>query len=124
MKRRLEIARGLLHAPRVLFLNEPTAGLDPQTRSSIWEYVNDLKQREDMTILLTTHYMDEAEHCDPIAIIDYAEIVAIDTPENFKASAGKDRVQTGPGRPVARDAGGDGRGAARYIAIAEFEKTE
>ena len=93
MKRRLEIARGLLHAPRVLFLDEPTVGLDPQTRSSIWEYVNDLKRREDITIFLTTHYMDEAEHCDRIAIIDHGKIVAIDTPENLKASVGKDRVQ-------------------------------
>ena len=93
MKRRLEIARGLLHAPRVLFLDEPTVGLDPQTRSSIWEYINDLKQREDITIFLTTHYMDEAENCDRIAIIDHGKIVAIDTPENLKASVGKDRVQ-------------------------------
>jgi ABC-2 type transport system ATP-binding protein len=93
MKRRLEIARGLLHAPRVLFLDEPTVGLDPQTRVSIWEYVNDLKKREDITIFLTTHYMDEAEHCDRIAIIDHGQIVAIDTPEALKASIGKDRVQ-------------------------------
>jgi ABC-2 type transport system ATP-binding protein len=93
MKRRLEIARGLLHAPRVLFLDEPTVGLDPQTRTSIWEYINDLKQREDITIFLTTHYMDEAENCDRIAIIDHGKIVALDTPENLKASVGKDRVQ-------------------------------
>jgi ABC-2 type transport system ATP-binding protein len=93
MKRRLEIARGLLHAPRVLFLDEPTVGLDPQTRSSIWEYINDLKKREDITIFLTTHYMDEAENCDRIAIIDHGQIVAIDTPEQLKASVGKDRVQ-------------------------------
>jgi ABC-2 type transport system ATP-binding protein len=93
MKRRLEIARGLLHAPRVLFLDEPTVGLDPQTRTSIWAYINDLKQREDITIFLTTHYMDEAEHCDRIGIIDHGQIVAIDTPENLKASIGKDRVQ-------------------------------
>ena len=93
MKRRLEIARGLLHAPRVLFLDEPTVGLDPQTRSRIWEYINDLKKREDITIFLTTHYMDEAENCDRIAIIDHGKIVAIDTPENLKASIGKDRVQ-------------------------------
>jgi ABC-2 type transport system ATP-binding protein len=97
MKRRLEIARGLLHAPRVLFLDEPTVGLDPQTRSSIWEYINDLKQREDITIFLTTHYMDEAENCDRIAIIDQGKIVAIDTPENLKASIGKDRVQISTG---------------------------
>ncbi len=93
MKRRLEIARGLLHAPRVLFLDEPTVGLDPQTRSSIWEYINDLKQREDITIFLTTHYMDEAENCDRIGIIDHGKIVAIDTPQQLKASVGKDRVQ-------------------------------
>jgi ABC-2 type transport system ATP-binding protein len=93
MQRRLEIARGLLHAPHVLFLDEPTVGLDPQTRSSIWAYINDLKRREDITIFLTTHYMDEAENCDRIAIIDHGEIVAIDTPEALKASIGEDRVQ-------------------------------
>jgi ABC-2 type transport system ATP-binding protein len=93
MQRRLEIARGLLHAPHVLFLDEPTVGLDPQTRSSIWTYINDLKRREDITIFLTTHYMDEAENCDRIAIIDHGQIVAIDTPEALKASVGKDRVQ-------------------------------
>jgi ABC-2 type transport system ATP-binding protein len=93
MKRRLEIARGLLHAPRVLFLDEPTVGLDPQTRSGIWEYINDLKGREDITIFLTTHYMDEAENCDRIAIVDHGQIVALDTPESLKASVGKDRVQ-------------------------------
>ena len=101
MKRRLEIARGLLHAPRVLFLDEPTVGLDPQTRTSIWAYINDLKQREDITIFLTTHYMDEAENCDRIAIIDNGQIVAVDTPENLKASIGRDRVQIA----VADDAG-------------------
>ena len=93
MKRRLEIARGLLHAPRVLFLDEPTVGLDPQTRSSIWRYINDLRQREDITIFMTTHYMDEAEFCDRIAIMDHGKIVVMDTPEALKASVGKDRVQ-------------------------------
>jgi ABC-2 type transport system ATP-binding protein len=77
----------------VLFLDEPTVGLDPQTRVSIWEYINELKRREDITIFLTTHYMDEAENCDRIAIIDHGQIVAIDTPEALKASIGKDRVQ-------------------------------
>ena len=93
MKRRLEIARGLLHAPRVLFLDEPTVGLDPQTRSSIWRYINDLRRREDITIFMTTHYMDEAEFCDRIAIMDHGRIVVMDTPEALKAGIGKDRVQ-------------------------------
>jgi ABC-2 type transport system ATP-binding protein len=93
MKRRLEIARGLLHSPRVLFLDEPTVGLDPQTRSSIWSYIRELKSSEDITIFLTTHYMDEAEYCDRIAIIDQGKIIVLDTPEALKASVGKDRVQ-------------------------------
>ncbi|MEV0821456.1 ATP-binding cassette domain-containing protein [Nonomuraea rubra] len=93
MKRRLEIARGLLHSPRVLFLDEPTVGLDPQTRSAIWGYINQLRLVEDITIFMTTHYMDEAEYCDRIAIIDHGRIVVIDSPEALKASVGKDRVQ-------------------------------
>jgi len=95
MKRRLEIARGLLHSPRVLFLDEPTVGLDPQTRSSIWGYIRELKTREDITIFLTTHYMDEAEYCDRIAIMDRGEIIVLDTPEALKASVGRDRVMLG-----------------------------
>jgi ABC-2 type transport system ATP-binding protein len=93
MRRRLEIARGLLHSPRVLFLDEPTVGLDPQTRSSIWRYIHQLREQEDITIFLTTHYMDEAEHCDRIAIINAGHIVVLDTPEALKAGVGKDRVQ-------------------------------
>src|SRR5947207_1787947 len=93
MMRRLEIARGLLHSPRVLFLDEPTVGLDPQTRASIWGYIEDLRRREDVTIFLTTHYMDEAEHCDRIAIIDHGKIVVVDTPAALKASVGTDRIQ-------------------------------
>ena len=93
MKRRLEIARGLLHSPRVLFLDEPTVGLDPQTRLSIWSYINELREREDITIFLTTHYMDEAEHCDRIAIMNEGSIVVLASPEELKASVGKDRVQ-------------------------------
>ncbi len=85
MRRRLEIARGLLHQPRVLFLDEPTLGLDPQTRDHIWTYILNLRQREQVTIFLTTHYMDEAENCDRIAIIDQGQIVALDTPSNLKA---------------------------------------
>ncbi|MGH9126124.1 MAG: ATP-binding cassette domain-containing protein [Acidimicrobiales bacterium] len=93
MKRRLEIGRGLLHSPRVLFLDEPTVGLDPQTRVNIWDYINELKGQETITIFLTTHYMDEAENCDRIAIIDHGEIVRIDTPAALKASVGQDRVE-------------------------------
>jgi ABC-2 type transport system ATP-binding protein len=92
MRRRLEIARGLMHSPRVLFLDEPTIGLDPQTRRSIWSYIRELQEREEITIFMTTHYMDEAEWCDRIAIMDKGEIVALDTPEALKAGIGTDRV--------------------------------
>ncbi len=92
MKRRLEIARGFLHSPRVLFLDEPTIGLDPQTRSSIWRYIRDLQRAEEITIFMTTHYMDEAEFCDRIAIMDKGEIVVLDTPDALKARVGADRV--------------------------------
>lgn len=92
MKRRLELARGLLHHPKVLFLDEPTLGLDPQTRNRIWEYILDLRQREGTTIFLTTHYMDEAEKADRIAIIDHGRLIAIDTPEEMKKMVGKDIV--------------------------------
>src|SRR5579859_5473582 len=92
MRRRLEIARGLMHSPRVLFLDEPTIGLDPQTRRSIWDYIRELKEREEITIFMTTHYMDEAEWCDRIAIMDHGEIVALDAPETLKAGVGTDRV--------------------------------
>ncbi len=93
MKRRLEIARGLLHAPVVLFLDEPTVGLDPQTRRSIWEYIKALQASEQTTIFMTTHYMDEAEYCDRIGIIDHGLIVALGTPEELKSSVGEDRVE-------------------------------
>jgi ABC-2 type transport system ATP-binding protein len=92
MRRRLEIARGLMHSPRVLFLDEPTIGLDPQTRRSIWSYIRELQEREEITIFMTTHYMDEAEWCDRIAIMDHGEIVALDPPETLKAAVGADRV--------------------------------
>ena len=93
MKRRLEIARGLLHHPRVLFLDEPTLGLDPQTRLHIWEYIEKLNREKKITMILTTHYMDEADKlCDRIAIIDHGQIVAMDTPENLKHDVGGDVV--------------------------------
>ncbi len=92
MKRRLEIARGLIHYPRVLFLDEPTVGLDPQTRNRIWTYIHHLRGRENLTIFMTTHYMDEAEHCDRIAIIDHGRIVTLDTPDNLKKMVGGDVI--------------------------------
>lgn len=92
MKRRLEIARGLLHYPKVLFLDEPTLGLDPQTRVHIWDYIMKLRKEEDITMFMTTHYMDEAEHCDRIAIMDNGKIVALDTPANLKKMIGGDVI--------------------------------
>ncbi|MHB8859913.1 MAG: ATP-binding cassette domain-containing protein [Thermoleophilia bacterium] len=92
MKRRLEIARGLMHYPHVLFLDEPTLGLDPQTRSAIWEHVHELRAEYDITVFLTTHYMEEAENCDRIAIIDSGRIVALDTPGTLKHGVGGDII--------------------------------
>ena len=93
MRRRLEIARGLMHHPRVLFLDEPTLGLDPQTRRKIWDYIRLLKETMGMTIILTTHYMEEADQlCTKIAIIDRGRIVALDSPERLKAMLGGDLV--------------------------------
>jgi ABC-2 type transport system ATP-binding protein len=92
MKRRLELARGLLHSPRVLFLDEPTLGLDPQTRRHIWDYILALRQQKNLTIFLTTHYMDEAENCDRITIIDNGKIIALDTPDKLKDALGGDVV--------------------------------
>ena len=93
MKRRLEIARGLLHHPKVLFLDEPTLGLDPQTRRSIWEHIERLNQEKKITIILTTHYTEEADYlCDRILIIDFGKIVALDTPDKLKAKLEGDVV--------------------------------
>jgi ABC-2 type transport system ATP-binding protein len=84
MKRRVEIARGLVHFPKVLFLDEPTTGLDPQTRANVWDYIHKLQKQKNITIFLTTHYMEEAEICNKVAIIDHGKIVAHDTPNNLK----------------------------------------
>ena len=92
MARRLEIARGMLHTPKVLFLDEPTVGLDPQTRALIWDDIQRLRKKEGVTIFLTTHYMDEAEYAERIAIIDHGVIIALDTPDVLKASVGTDTV--------------------------------
>ena len=93
MKRRLEIARGLVHYPKILFLDEPTLGLDPQTRAHIWEYILKLRDSQQMTIFMTTHYMNEAEYCDRIAIIDNGKIIALDTPAKLKKKVGGDIIQ-------------------------------
>ncbi len=103
MIRRLEMARGLVHHPRILFLDEPTIGLDPQTREHIWEYIRDLTRTKggDLTILLTTHYMDEADLlCDEIAIIDHGRITIQDTPENLKRSLDGEQVAIRSPSPV------------------------
>jgi ABC-2 type transport system ATP-binding protein len=93
MKRRLEIARGLMHAPGVLFLDEPTLGLDPQTRGRIWEHLRRLKRERGTTLFMTTHYMDEAEYCDRIAVIDHGKIIALDTPAALKSAVRGDLVE-------------------------------
>jgi ABC-2 type transport system ATP-binding protein len=95
MRRRLEIARGLVHSPKILFLDEPTTGLDPVSRTAVWEMINKLKETANLTILLTTHYMDEADRlCDRIAIVDHGVLVALDTPAKLKDSVpGTDIVE-------------------------------
>jgi ABC-2 type transport system ATP-binding protein len=92
MKRRLEVARGLIHRPRVLFLDEPTLGLDPQSRANLWEFIAELPRRHGVTIFMTTHYMEEAEVCDKIAIIDNGKIISIGTPDELKSTIGGDVV--------------------------------
>lgn len=93
MRRRLEIARGLLHHPSVLFLDEPTLGLDPQTRNHLWQYIATLSKEKNITIILTTHYMEEADRlCDRIAIIDHGTIIALDTPQSLKDGIGGDII--------------------------------
>ena len=87
MRRRLEIARGLVHRPRIFFLDEPTTGLDPVSRVAVWEMITNIKQQRNLTVLITTHYMDEADRlCDRIAIVDHGKLVALDTPRALKAS--------------------------------------
>jgi ABC-2 type transport system ATP-binding protein len=94
MKKRLELSEGLIHRPQVLFLDEPTLGLDVQTRTSMWEHINKLKKETNMTIFLTTHYLEEADAlCDRIAIIDHGKIIALDTPEELKKAVGGDIIE-------------------------------
>jgi ABC-2 type transport system ATP-binding protein len=94
MRRRLEIARGLLHNPKVLFLDEPTLGLDPQSREHIWHYIEGLVAEQRISVIITTHYMEEADRlCDRIAIVDHGKVVVLDTPENLKRELGGDIVK-------------------------------
>jgi ABC-2 type transport system ATP-binding protein len=96
MRKRLELAEGLIHRPRVLFLDEPTLGLDIQTRTAIWEYIRELKRNHVITVFLTTHYLEEADGlCDRIAIIDHGRIIALDTPEGLKRAVGGDVLSLG-----------------------------
>lgn len=92
MKRRLEVARGLMHNPKVLFLDEPTLGLDPQTRTNLWEFITKLPSRSNVTVFMTTHYMEEAEVCDRIAIIDNGRIIATGSPDDLKKTIGGDVI--------------------------------
>ena len=111
MKRRVEIARSLLHYPKVLFLDEPTTGLDPQTRAHIWDYIVKLQKEKNITIFLTTHYMDEAEICSKVAIMDGGKIVAMDTPYRLKQQYTKD---------MANITTGDGQGLEELLDTAGF----
>jgi len=100
MKRRLEIGRGLIHHPRVLFLDEPTLGLDPQTRESIWKYIKQLNREEKVTVLLTTHYMEEADKlCDHVAIMNKGQIIKADTPQNLKRELKADTIKVKTEKP-------------------------
>jgi ABC-2 type transport system ATP-binding protein len=95
MRRRLEIARGLIHSPKILFLDEPTTGLDPVSRTNVWQMIRKLRERSELTILITTHYMEEADKlCDRIAIVDHGKLAALDTPTRLKDSIpGLDTVE-------------------------------
>ncbi len=93
MKRRLEIARGLMHRPKILFLDEPTIGLDPQTRSAIWKYILKMRKETGLTIFMTTHYMQEAEVCDRVAIIDHGKVIDIDSPAKLKEKYGENSLE-------------------------------
>jgi ABC-2 type transport system ATP-binding protein len=102
MRRRLELARGLIHYPKVLFLDEPTLGLDPQTREHIWAYVGELKEKHDISVVLTTHYMEEADKlCDRIAIMDYGKIIALDTSSRLKDTLAGDVIMVKANDPEA-----------------------
>ncbi|MCL6522066.1 MAG: ATP-binding cassette domain-containing protein [Firmicutes bacterium] len=101
MRRRLELVRGLIHTPRVLFLDEPTVGLDPQSRAQMWELIRELPQKYGVTVFMTTHYLDEAEYAERVAIMDHGRIVALDTPEALKRQVASDRILVEAAAPPA-----------------------
>ena len=111
MKRRLEIARALLHAPRILFLDEPTVGLDVQTRERIWGYLSELRSQHDLTVVVTTHYIEEVEYCDQVFIIDHGQILAEGRPADLKEQYGSRLVRVAPRTAAVadRDPGSDTR---------------
>lgn len=104
MRRRLEIARGLMHSPRILFLDEPTVGLDAQSRAKIWSYLDTLRKSEDLTIIVTTHYIEEVDACDAICIIDHGKILAHGTPDALKQAHAEPLLRVGPRTPQAHAA--------------------
>lgn len=104
MKRRLEIARALVHQPEVLILDEPTVGLDVQTRARIWEYIQRLRKERGLTVLVTTHYIDEVEGCDRVCIIDHGKVLALDTPASLKSQYGQEVLWIDPKDPDSREA--------------------
>ena len=111
MKRRLEIARGLLHHPKIIFLDEPTLGLDPQTRNHMWSYLKELNKTEGTTVFFTTHYMEEADRiAERIAVIDHGKIVAMGAPDELKKQTGKDSLEDAflafTGKTIREESGG------------------
>jgi ABC-2 type transport system ATP-binding protein len=104
MRRRLEIARGLMHEPKILFLDEPTIGLDTQSRAKIWSYLEQLRASQNLTIIVTTHYIEEVDTCDTICIIDHGKILASGTPESLKAAHGTSLFRVTPRTPDAHAA--------------------
>jgi ABC-2 type transport system ATP-binding protein len=110
MRRALDIARGILHEPRVLFLDEPTAGLDPRARRALWELIQALRRSSGLTVFLTTHYVEEAEPCDRVAVLDHGRLVALGTPAELKRDAGVGSLEqvflARTGHPLAEASGG------------------
>ena len=96
MKRRVEIARALIHNSRILFLDEPTVGLDAQSRERIWQYIDRLRSQRELTVLVTTHYIEEVEACDRVCIIDRGQVLALDTPDALKAAHGQQLLRVLP----------------------------